>query len=143
MMKIAIFHDFFDKIGGGERLVLELASALNADIITTNLVKGKAEKLGFKGIKIIDLPLLLTISPFKQFAAPLAFSSCDFSEKYDFFILSGSWVVFAAKKHKPNLYYCHTPLRDFYDFKEFYLKKMHPVKSFFCRSIYFDIQTGF
>jgi hypothetical protein len=35
-MKIAIFHDYFGAIGGGERVVLEMAKILNADIITTD-----------------------------------------------------------------------------------------------------------
>ncbi len=35
-MKIAIFHDYFGAIGGGERVTLDLATALNADIITTD-----------------------------------------------------------------------------------------------------------
>ena len=40
-MKIAIIHDYFDKKGGGERLVLNLAKALNADIITAFVDYGK------------------------------------------------------------------------------------------------------
>jgi hypothetical protein len=32
--KIAIFHDYFGAIGGGERVVLSMAHTLNADIIT-------------------------------------------------------------------------------------------------------------
>ena len=35
-MKIAIFHDYFGAIGGGERVVLMMAEFLNADIITTD-----------------------------------------------------------------------------------------------------------
>jgi hypothetical protein len=33
-MKVAILHDYFDKMGGGEKLVLIMAKALNADIYT-------------------------------------------------------------------------------------------------------------
>ena len=36
-MRVAIFHDYFSFIGGGEKLVLTLARHLKADIITTNV----------------------------------------------------------------------------------------------------------
>jgi len=35
-MKVAIFHDYFGAIGGGERVVLTLAKILGADVITTD-----------------------------------------------------------------------------------------------------------
>jgi glycosyltransferase involved in cell wall biosynthesis len=123
-MRIAIFHDFFDKIGGGERLVLELAKGLDADIITTNFESKKIAKLGVEGVKIIELPLLFRQTPMKQLAASLAFSSCDFTKDYDFFMFSGYWAVFAANKHKPNIYYCHSPLRELYDLKDFYRRRI-------------------
>jgi glycosyltransferase involved in cell wall biosynthesis len=58
--------------------------------------------------------------------ASFKFASCDFSKKYDFFIFSGNWAFFAAKKHKPNLYYCHTPTRAFYDLYDVY-RKNHSI----------------
>ena len=36
-MKLAIFHNFMDNIGGAEVVALTLARELNADIYTTNL----------------------------------------------------------------------------------------------------------
>ena len=35
-MKIAIFHDYFGAIGGGEKVVIAMAKTLDADIITTD-----------------------------------------------------------------------------------------------------------
>jgi hypothetical protein len=35
-VNVVIFHDCFGAIGGGERVVLEMAKILNADIITTD-----------------------------------------------------------------------------------------------------------
>jgi len=46
------------------------------------------------------------------------FSCCDLAESYDFFIFSGNWAHYAARKHRPNLWYCHTPVRVFYDLKK-------------------------
>ena len=54
-MKIAIFHDYFGAIGGGEKLVLMLAKYLNADVITTDLNIESIKKMGYSDIQIISL----------------------------------------------------------------------------------------
>ena len=114
-MKIAIFHDFFSSIGGGEKLVLEMAKCLNADIYTTQLDKKKIKLVTNKKIKLIqkatNLPLIKVIH------SSYIFSKTDISKEYDFFIFSGNWSIFAARKHQPNFYYMHTPVRMFYDSK--------------------------
>ncbi|MBC8146806.1 MAG: glycosyltransferase family 4 protein, partial [Bacteroidetes bacterium] len=46
-MKIAIFHDYFDEIGGAELTMMYLARALNATIFTTNIDREKVAKAGF------------------------------------------------------------------------------------------------
>jgi len=46
-MKIAIFHNFLDNIGGAELVTLILARELNADIYTTNIDYEKIKKMGF------------------------------------------------------------------------------------------------
>jgi glycosyltransferase involved in cell wall biosynthesis len=122
-MKIAIFHDYIGAIGGGEKLVLTLAKELGADVITTDVDMSSVKKMGYEDINIISIGNTVKISPLKQISASWKFTTCDFSDKYDFFIISGNWAVFAAKKHKPNLYYCHTPVRVFYDLNETFLKR--------------------
>ncbi len=114
-MKVAVFHDFFDSIGGGEKVAIALAEGLNADIISCNINKDSLKKMGVKNIKFINLTDTIKIPPLKQLQASFEYSKADFSKQYDFFIFSGNWAPFAAKKHKPNLYYCHTPTRVFYD----------------------------
>lgn len=114
-MKIAIFHDYIGTIGGGEKLVLTLARELNADVITTDINKDSIKKMEFDDINIISLGETIKLPPLKQISASIKFALCDFSKKYDFFIFSGNWAPFAAKTHKPNLLYCHTPVRAFYD----------------------------
>ncbi len=116
-MKIAIFHDYIGAIGGGEKLVLTLARGLGADVITTDVDKDSINKMGFDDVKIISLGGTIKMPPLKQISASLRFAMCDFSKEYDFFIFSGNWAHYAAWKHKPNLYYCHTPVRAFYDLK--------------------------
>jgi glycosyltransferase involved in cell wall biosynthesis len=125
-MKVAIFHDYIGAIGGGEKLVLTLAKGLGADVITTDADMDSVAKMGFEEVKIIRLGNTLKMPPLKQIDASFKFASCDFSKKYDFFIFSGNWAFFAAKKHKPNLYYCHTPTRAFYDLYDVY-RKNHSI----------------
>lgn len=114
-MKIAIFHDYMGTIGGGEKLVLTLARELNADVITTDVDKESVRKMEFEDVNIINLGDTIKLPPLKQITASMKFAMCDFTGKYDFFMFSGNWAYFAAKRHKPNLLYCHTPVRIFYD----------------------------
>ena len=124
-MKIAIFHDYIGAIGGGEKLVLTLARALNADVITTDVDKDSIKKMEFEDVNIISLGSTVKLSPLKQISASIKFALCDYSKKYDFFIFSGNWAHFASKRHKPNLYYCHTPVRAFYDLYDSFLNRQH------------------
>lgn len=117
-MKIAIFLDYIGAIGGGERVALMLARALNADIITTDVIPEAVQRLGYGDVRIRSLGKTVKLPPFKQIAASLLFAACDFSNEYDFFIFSGNWSHYAAKKHHPNLWYCYTPVRAFYDLRQ-------------------------
>lgn len=114
-MKIAIFHDYIGAIGGGEKLILTLARGLGADVITTDVDADSVSKMGFEDVNIISLGSTVKMPPLKQISASFKFAMCDYSKEYDFFIFSGNWAHFAAKRHGPNLYYCHTPVRAFYD----------------------------
>ena len=122
-MKIAIFHDYIGAIGGGEKLILTLARALKADVITTDIDKDSVRKMEFEDVNIITLGETAKLPPLKQISASYKFAMCDFSKRYDFFIFSGNWAPFAAKIHKPNLYYCHTPVRAFYDLYDSFLQR--------------------
>ncbi|MBD3262464.1 MAG: glycosyltransferase [Candidatus Altiarchaeales archaeon] len=131
-MRILIFHDYLDNLGGGERLVLTLAREIGADIATMDLNRGVCEKMGCPETKIINLGQTLKISPLKQIQATLTYLLCDFRNQYDFFILSGNWAQYASINHHKNLWYCHTPTRVFYDLHQSHLKKMNPLlKPFF------------
>lgn len=118
-MNIALFHDYFGTIGGGEKLVLTLARALNADVITTDVNIDSLKKLGVEIPKIISLGKAYPKAPLKQIHATVKFATCNFKKDYDFFIFSGNWAHYAARHHKPNLLYCHTPVRAFYDLKDY------------------------
>ena len=53
-MRIAIFHDFYGSIGGGEKLALEMAKGLHADIITSEINAKNLKKIN-PGVKVIAL----------------------------------------------------------------------------------------
>jgi glycosyltransferase involved in cell wall biosynthesis len=119
-MECAVFHDYFGAIGGGEKVAIAIAKTLEADIITTDTES--LEKMT-SGIRFISLGPTLKTPPFKQISAAYRFSSCDFSEDYDLFIFSGNWAHHAGERHHPNLWFCHTPVRAFYDLYDTFLKR--------------------
>ncbi len=131
-MKIAIFHDYIGAIGGGEKLVLTLARGIGADVITTDVDEDSVKKMGFEDVRIISLGRTVKMPPLKQISASLRFMLCDFSKRYDFFIFSGNWAHFAARRHKPNLWYCFTPTRAFYDLYNTFLQR----QSFITRQLF-------
>ena len=131
-MRVVIFHDYFGAIGGGEKTALTLARALDADVVTTDINREAIEKMGFGDVNFISLGETIKTPPLKQISASMKFANCDFSDKYDFFILSGEWVLFAARKHHPNLWYCYTPVRAFYDLYAIFLSRQSfIVRQFF------------
>ncbi|NYT02052.1 MAG: glycosyltransferase family 4 protein, partial [Methanosarcinales archaeon] len=117
-MRIAIFLDYIGAIGGGERVALMLARALQADLITTDLATDAVDRLGYGDVRIESLGSTIKFPPLKQISASWMFFACDFSDHYDFFIFSGNWSHYAARRHHPNLWYCYTPVRAFYDLRE-------------------------
>lgn len=119
-MKTAIFHDYFGAIGGGEKVVITLAKLLSADIITTDL--DAVDKLNTE-VNVISLGHTQKIPPLKQISATGKFYSCNFSNDYDFFVFTGNWSHYAAHRHHPNMWYCYTPVRAFYDLYDTFLQR--------------------
>lgn len=123
-MKTAIFHDYFGSIGGGEKTVVSMANILDADIITTDI---DAFSIFNSKVPVHTLRRTVKKSPFKQISTSLSFSHCDLHDEFDFFLFTGNWSVHAAAVHHPNLWYCYTPARAFYDNYQNFLNTMHPV----------------
>lgn len=116
-MKIAIFHDYFRVLGGAEKLVLTMAKSLDADIITSEFDSSCIKDSNFKDLRIISLGKHSKLTNLLPMICRRRFSKCDFSKEYDYFIFSGNFSIYAAKKHRPNIWYCHSPLRGLYDLK--------------------------
>ncbi len=123
-VKIAIFHDYFGAIGGGEKVVIEMAKILDADIITTDT---DAVKKIDPTVRVISLGKTIKFPPLKQISAAFRFFICDYSQQYDLFIFTGNWSHAAAHRHHPNIWYSYTPVRAFYDLYSTFLSRQNFV----------------
>lgn len=122
-MKIAIFHNALDNIGGAEIVDLIMARELKADIYTTNIDKEKIEKIGFTTKNIFSVGKVPINAPFRQEAIYWRFKFLNveekFKKKYNFYIIAGDWAMPAALHHKPNLWYVYSPTREIWDLYEY------------------------
>jgi glycosyltransferase involved in cell wall biosynthesis len=128
-----VLYDYLQTIGGGERVAFVLAKHFDADLITSDCDPGLAARAGYAGVRVTSLGPLPRIPPFKQIEATRKFARARL-RGYDFYILSGNWAQYAAKHHHPNIYYCLTPTRMFYDQREATLRRHNFVGRGFARS---------
>jgi glycosyltransferase involved in cell wall biosynthesis len=142
-LRIAIFQDFMENAGGNERLALLTAKELGATIITAAADSKAIKAMHGENIKIRTLGKMPDNFFLKHFYACARFFLCDYSKEFDFFIFYGNRSIFAAHRHKPNLWYCSSPERSVFDLHTFY-KKIFPLRqkilfgfsSFFFRFAY-------
>ncbi len=128
-MKIAIFHNYMDNIGGAEIVTLTLARELGADIYTTNIDFKKIKKMGFNPdkLKIHSIGKLPLNAPFRQQLALYKFRKLNLKKKYDFYIIAGDWAMSGAVNNKPNLWYVHSPIREIWDSYKYVRNKIVPT----------------
>jgi len=144
-MKIAIFHQFMDNIGGAEMVVLTLARGLNADIYTTNISLEKITEMGFADVvsRIYSIGRVPINAPFRQQLSFYKFWRLDvekkFGKKYDHYIIAGDWAMSGAVHNKPNLWYIHSPLNEIWQFTEYVRNEL---LSFWKRPLY-DVWVWF
>ena len=131
-MRIAVFYDYLQTIGGGERVALTLAKHLDADIITTQADAALPARAGFPGVRVISLGDILLQPPLKQLHASWKFTRARF-DGYDFHFLIGNWAHYAGGRHHPNVYYCLTPTRSFYDQRRSMLARLRPPNRWIAR----------
>jgi glycosyltransferase involved in cell wall biosynthesis len=125
-MKIAIFHNFMDNIGGAEIVSLHFARHFKADLYTTNVDIEKIKKMGFEDVvpQIKSIGKIPRKSPFKQQLTFWKFRNLNLGKQYDFYIISGDWAMSGAVNHHPNLWYVHSPLNELWQFKDFIKKNI-------------------
>lgn len=127
-MKVAIFHNYLDNIGGAERVGLTLANDLKADIYTTNINEDNISKMGFGHLlpRIYSIGKIPRNAPFKQQIALYKFRKLNLKNKYDFYIIDGDWAMAGAVNNKPNLWYVHSPIREIWDLYEYTRENIVP-----------------
>ncbi len=138
-MKIAVFHNFMDNIGGAEIVGLTLARELNADFYTTNIDEDKIRKMGFPDIKLKSIGKIPINAPFRHQETLRKFRKLNLGIMYDFYIIDGDWAMSGAVNNKPNLWYAHSPIREIWDLYRYTRQNIVP---FPLRWI-FDIWVGY
>jgi glycosyltransferase involved in cell wall biosynthesis len=124
-MRLAVFHDFLDTIGGGEKVALTLAQRFDADLWTTNVRRDVLARLGAEDVRVRDLGPLVATPPLKQIHASWRFRRAR-APGYDVYVFSGNWTHYAGARHGPGVLYCHTPVRAFYDQRRAMLASLPP-----------------
>ncbi len=128
-----ILHDYFNILGGGERVVGALANYLEWPIIAgfKNSRYSKTGKgdVGYKGTKWVDqistlncyqglvpLQIMSLIRGFRD-RSPSHMQGCSKA------LYSGTYAPLGVLKSSTpvNIYYCHSPARFIYDQRDFYL----------------------
>src|SRR3989344_8480558 len=123
-MKIAVFHNSMDNIGGAEYVDLIMARELKADIYTTNINKEKIRKMGFSTDNIFSIGKIPINAPFRQEMAYWKFRRLNLGKKYDVYIIAGDWAMSGAVHNKPNLWYVYSPTREIWDLRDYVRKTM-------------------
>jgi glycosyltransferase involved in cell wall biosynthesis len=127
-----VLHDAFAFPGGGEKVAMTLARALEAEL-ATGLYDAQAFPKGYFGDappRNLDAvgrhPLAARLS--RTLAMCLAFEQFP-KTKTELAIHSGALTLLAhARIDGPQLLYCHTPPRILYDHHDFYLRRQHPAR---------------
>jgi glycosyltransferase involved in cell wall biosynthesis len=126
-MRVAVLHDHLRFIGGGERVALTLAAAFDADLYVTDLDPALPSRAGMTSVRIHEIARVPRRAPLRQDRQARAFETVEIPD-HDAYLLSGNWAVFAAPRLRPNLWYCHTPVRIFYDLHDSFLSSLPPIQ---------------
>lgn len=113
-MNIAILvSNDFSIIGGAERFIIDIASALNATIVTPGALGSINQIYDMSGVDFHHLNWNLPSEPMKQVIGIRKFKKLSLD--YDFFIALDDMSMHYLKTKPNHLYYMLTPRRAFYD----------------------------
>lgn len=88
-VRVAVFHDFLDRVGGGERVALVLARHFEADLYTTNLRPEVLGRMDLRGAAVRDLGRVPETAPLKHVLASLRFRRAVAPDR-DGYVFSGN-----------------------------------------------------
>jgi len=129
-MKIGIFYDSLISIGGAERVMIDLANRLNADLVVSGFNNDLRKETRIE-CDIIDIgnyswkfsrtfSYLLEV-PFRFFITKRKFD-------YDLYIFSGVSSIFGSIDKNNNLWFSHTPNRLIYDLSNYENKNSNLIR---------------
>jgi len=134
-MKIAIHYDSLIAEGGAERVVIQLANYLKADIVTSGFNPKLKKWLQIK-VKVIDIGNL-SVRLFKPlgvlFEAPIRFMFYKGARDYDLNIYCGFTSIYGSNRNNYNILYCLTPNRIIYDLRNYKQENAGILKRFFLK----------
>ena len=139
--RILIIHDRFQYRGGGERMVLDMAKMLGADIVTEFWTdESFPQSEAPHGVTVLDKgePQAMV---WRYFRSQWDFwrKTRDLIKNYDTLIFSGNNCLAAALRPlhgKKTILYCHTPVRYVYDLLPL-RRRQEP--SLLKRIVYYDL----
>lgn len=131
-MRIAIlFCNDFSVLGGAERFTLDLAKALDADIVcpmyNEEVIKTYDTN---REIRFVSLNKQLPQEPLRQIAGMYLYSHLKLD--YDFYIAIDDMSLHYLNPAIPHLYYMLTPRRAVYDMYYEFLSSQGLFKKIFC-----------
>jgi glycosyltransferase involved in cell wall biosynthesis len=130
-MRVAIFADAIVNKGGIERIILSMAQHYKADIYAGKFYPEMTFS-EFRRLNVIRLADTYLPQKFQTLFIWWRFSQINLSAKYDLFIFHGAGALNAARKHHPNVWYCHAPSRYIYDlYEEEISKQKGLLKAFY------------
>lgn len=131
-MRVAVLHDHLRFIGGGERVALTLASGFDADLYVTDLDPSLPSRAGMPAVRVHEIARVPSRPPMRQDRQAQAFRTVAIPD-HDVYVFSGNWAIFAASRLRPNVWYCHTPVRVFYDLRDSFLTSLPPIRRWAAR----------
>ena len=117
--KSLFVHDYFQNLGGGEKLILSLVR--NEDYLITSFVDNKILKfLKKKRIKILQDNNKISLK-IKKIITPFYFNFSSNNLCYKNCVISGNYSVFFNLSNVKNkIFYCHSLPKIFFDYGNFY-----------------------
>jgi glycosyltransferase involved in cell wall biosynthesis len=114
-VKIAVVHDYFETIGGGETEMKMLAEGLakthDVHFYTSYFNKSLPFKLD---VPLTEIGSIFRKEPFRQSEISFRFSRLNLDD-YDVVITENYWSAFV--NHRNHIHHCEAPIRQFYDMR--------------------------
>jgi len=127
-MKLAVFVDTLEQLGGVERMIFMLNRHFDIDVYTGVYLPDKTFP-ELRKIRVHQITRGKAIIPeFQHLANRRAFRRLRLKKRYDHFISFGGASLLIAKHHRPNTFYCNAPIRWLYDLREHEARRLPFLK---------------